>query len=183
MNYIIFFAILITHISSCKTLFDLKNYSKSSAKGSISAKDWIYSYGYTDPEAKLADGQEMMIVLTTAKPKHACPNPEDAVLDAREVAIAIDGKLGEMKLGSKSGKYETQEDLFTYKKEERQATVAFHDPGQAESQQYKFATTGKIKITKITPDSIEGAVVAKYDKNHFINGQFKAKICKYGQLN
>lgn len=170
-------------IISCKSLYDLKSYTKAPAKGSVSGEDWAYAYGYTDPEAKLPEGQEMMIVLTTGKPKHACPDESDKLPDAREVAIAIDGKTGEMKLGGSSGRYETEDDLFTYKKSNRQASVAFHDPNLPESQRFKFATTGKVKITKITPDTIEGAVVAKIDKNQFVNGQFKAKRCKYGQLN
>ena len=170
-------------VISCKSLYDLKSYAKAAAKGSVSGQDWAYAYAYTDPEAKLPDGQEIMIVLTTAKPKHACPDESDKLADAREIAIAIDGKKGEMKLGVSSGRFETEEDMFTYKKTNRQASVAFHDPSLAGSQQFKFATSGKVRITKITADTIEGALVAKIDKNQYVNGQFKAKICKYGQLN
>jgi hypothetical protein len=169
--------------TSCKSLYDLKNYSKSSAKGSISGREWTFAYAYTDPEAKLPDGMETMIVLLTAKPKHACPTEDDKVADAREVAIAVDGKTGEMKIGRKSGRFETEDDMFTYTKAERHASVAFHNPSMPDGQQYVFATSGKVKITRKTPDLIEGAVVAKLNENQFVNGQFKAKVCKYGQLN
>lgn len=168
---------------SCKSLYDLKSYAKAPAKGSISGRDWSYSYAYTDPEAKLPEGQEMMIVLATGKTKHACPDESDKLPDAREVAIAIDGRTGEMRLGAPSGRFETEDDLFAYKKTSRQASVAFHDPNLPEKQRFKFVTNGKVKITKISADSIEGSVLAKIDKNQFVNGQFKAKICKYGQLN
>ena len=168
---------------SCKSFYDLKNYSKSSTKGIISAQEWSFVYAYTDPEAKLPDGMETMIVLLTAKPKHACPTEDDKVADGREVAIAVDGKPGEMKIGGRSGRFETEEDLFTYNKAERHASVAFHDPSLPANQSYIFATTGKVKITKQTPDVIEGAVVAKLSQDQFVNGQFKAKVCKYGQLN
>jgi hypothetical protein len=73
--------------------------------------------------------------------------------------------------------------MFAYKKKVRQASVAFNDPSLPGDQRYIFATTGKVKITRITPDTIEGAVVAKLNQNQFVNGQFKAKVCKYGQLN
>ena len=170
-------------VVSCKSLYDMRNYSKSSAKGAISGEDWAYSYGYTNPEAKLADGQEIMIVLVTAKPKHNCPTEDDKLPDSREIAIAIDGKAGEMKIGAPSDRLETEEDLFTYRKIDRQASVAFYDPSKKESLQYKFATSGKIKITKITGETIEGSVLAKVDKTVYVNGKFKAKVCKYGQLN
>jgi hypothetical protein len=171
------------NLSHCKSLYDLKNYSKSPLKGVISNSEWSYAYAYTDPEAKLPDGQKMMIVLVTGQPKHACPDQTDKLPDAREVAISIDGKVGEMKIGQKSGRFETEDDQFTYTKTERQASVAFHDPTLPENQQYKFATSGKVKINKITSDSIEGVVLAKISRNSFINGQFKAKVCKFGQLN
>jgi hypothetical protein len=170
-------------LTSCKSLYDLKGYSKAPLKGVMTGKEWAFAYGYTDPEADLPDGMEMMIVLTTAKPKHACPDESDRLADAREVAITVDGKPGEMRIGGASGKYETEDDLFTYKKTERKASVAFHDPSRPESQQYMFAKTGKVKITKITATTVEGAVVAKIDPEHFVNGKFKARICKYGQLN
>jgi hypothetical protein len=173
----------ITILNSCKSLYDLKGYSKSSLKGSLTGKEWAYAYGYTDPEAKLPEGMEMMIVLTTGKAKHACPDESDRLADPREVAITIDGKPGESRVGGASGKYETEDDLFTYKKIERKASVAFHDPSLPEAQQYMFAKSGKVKITKITATTVEGAVVAKIDPERFVNGQFKAKICKYGQLN
>lgn len=169
--------------SACRSLYDLNNYAKSSAKGAISGKDWNFLYGYTNPEAKLADGQEIMIVLVSGKTKHACPAEDEKLPDPREIAIAIDGKLGEMKIGTPSDRLETEDDVFTYRKIDRQASVAFFDPTRPTNQQYRFANTGKVKITKITPDSIEGAVVAKIDKSSFINGKFKAKVCKYGQLN
>jgi hypothetical protein len=176
----IFFSVL---ICSCSTLYDVDNYLKSKATGSLSAKDWQHFYGYTDPEAKLPDGMEIMIILTTAKPKYACPRETDKLADPREVIITIDGKPGEMKIGGNSNRYETEDDLFTYKKTDRLAQVSFHDPEQAATQRFLFATRGKVKITKITAKSIEGVLVAKRDKSNFVNGQFKAKICKYGQLN
>lgn len=169
--------------ASCKSLYDLRNYSKSSAKGAVSGEEWTYGYAYTNPEAQLAEGQEIMIVLVTSKPKHACPASDDKLPDQREVAIAIDGKTGEMKIGGRSDRLETEDDLFTYRKIERQATVAFFDPTQTEKNQYKFATSGKVKITKITNEVIEGAVLAKIDRSAFVNGRFKVKVCKYGQLN
>jgi hypothetical protein len=182
-RHLIFYVLASLSLASCKSLYDLKSYSKSSARGAISGNDWVYGYGYTDPEAKLPNGMKHMIVLMTAKPKNACPDVNDQVPDAREVAITIDGKVGEMKLGGNSGNYETEEDLFTYKKQERKAIVALHDPSQPPEKQYAFATSGKVKIIKITADYIQGAVVGKIDPDHFVNGQFKVKICKYGQLN
>jgi len=179
----ILFLIMAMHLSTCKSLYDLKNYSKSSAKGNISGVEWIYAYAYTNPEAKLAEGQEIMIVLATGKPKHACPDTGDQLPDAREVAVAIDGKMGEMKIGAPSDRLETANDMFSYRKTERQAAVAFFDPSKPTDEQYKFATSGKVKITKMTNEVIEGAVLAKVNKTSFINGRFKAKVCKYGQLN
>jgi hypothetical protein len=170
-------------IAGCKSFYDLNSYAKSKMKGSIGTTDWQYAYGYTDPEAKLPDGMEIMIILTTAKPKHACPDVNDKLPDAREVVITIDGKPGEMKIGGSTGRLETEDDMFTYKKSERVAQVSFFDPSQPESKRFLFATRGKVKISKITANSIEGAIVAKLDQGNFANGQFKAKICKYGQLN
>lgn len=175
--------IVLLAFSSCKSLYDLKNYSKSSAKGNISGQEWSYAYAYTNPEAKLADGQEIMIVLVTGKPKHACPDNGDQLPDAREVAIAIDGKTGEMRIGAPTDRLETSDDVFTYRKTERQATVAFFDPSKPKDEQYRFATSGKVRITKLTSEVIEGAVLAKINKVSFVNGRFKAKVCKYGQLN
>ncbi len=168
---------------SCKSFYDLNNYAKSKTKGSINTGEWQYVYGYTDPEAKLPDGMEIMIILTTAKSKHACPNLTNKLTDPREVVITVDGKPGEMKIGGSTNRLETEDDMFSYKKIERIAQVSFHDPSLPESKRFLFATRGKVKISKITTNSIEGAVVAKFDQKNFVNGQFKAKICKYGQLN
>ncbi len=170
-------------ILGCKSLYDFKNYSKSNVKGNISGTEWTYAYAYTNPEAKLADGQEIMIVLVTAKPKNACPDVNDKLADQREVAIAIDGKIGEMKIGAASDRLETSDDMFTYRKLDRQASVAFFDPSKPNDEQYKFATSGKVKITKISKETIEGAILAKINRSIFVNGRFKAKVCKYGQLN
>jgi hypothetical protein len=173
----------LTALVSCKSFYDLNNYAKSKTKGSISTGEWQYAYGYTDPEAKLPDGMEIMIILTTAKPKHACPDVTDKLADTREVVITVDGKPGEMKIGGSNNRLETEADMFTYKKSERIAQVSFHDPSLPEAKRFLFATRGKVKISKITANSIEGAIVAKFDQTNFVNGQFKAKICKYGQLN
>ena len=124
-----------------------------------------------------------MIVLTSGKTRFACPDGKDQLADPREVAIAIDGKPGEMKIGLASDRLETADDTFTYRKVERQASVAFFDPSKPKADQYKFATSGKVKITKINKDVIEGAVLAKVNRSMFVNGKFKAKVCKYGQLN
>lgn len=183
IHLIFLYFLLISQFLGCKSLYDFRGYSKSSVKGYISGSEWNYVYAYTNPEAKLAEGQEIMIVLATGKPKHACPDADDKLPDPREVAVAIDGKPGEMKIGAPSDRLETNDDAFTYRKVERQASVAFIDPSKAKDDQYKFATSGKVKITKINMDSIEGAIVAKVNKTMFINGRFKAKVCKYGQLN
>ena len=124
-----------------------------------------------------------MIILTPEKPKHACPDTKDKVGDAREVIITIDGKLGEMKVNPKGTRVEGTDEMFSYKKEVRSSSVAFLNPNLKKEDQYKFAKTGKIKITKKAPDMIEGLVLAKFDPDNFINGKFRAKICKWGQLN
>jgi hypothetical protein len=177
------FLSLVITISGCKSLYHKSNYSKESALGAISGNDWRFGYGYTDPEAKRPDGIEYMIVLTTKKPKNGCPTPEDKVADRREVIIGIDGKVGEMKIGARDSSYETSEDSFTYQKPTRAGSVAFFDPAKQPKKQFSFATSGKIKVLKITNNSIEGLVVAKNSPEQFVNGRFKAKICKWGQLN
>ena len=183
-HYMFFLYFLLSlQFLSCKSLYDFRNYSKSSVKGNISGAEWNFGYAYTNPEAKLAEGQEIMIVLLTGKPKNACPDVNDAVPDPREVAIAIDGKTGEMKIGAASDRLETSDDMFTYRKVERQASVAFFDPSKPKDEQYTFATSGKVKITKLNKEVIEGAIVAKVNRATFVNGRFKAKVCKYGQLN
>jgi len=182
----IYFGIILLFpiFQSCKTtLYDFKNYSTSSAKGSISGQEWNYAYAYTDPEAKLPEGQEFMIVLVTGATKTACPDRSDQLPDAREVVISIDGKLGEMKIGARSSRLETEDDAFRYVKTERQASLAFFDPSLPEKDQYRFAKSGKVKITTLTKDTVEGSVLAKISKSFFVNGRFKAKVCKYGQLN
>ena len=170
-------------LGACRSLYDKNNYVKAAASGAIGTTEWKYGYAYTDPEAKLPDGIEVMIVLATRKPKNACPTPNDTVQDNREVVIGIDGKLGEMFIGGRTGEYETGDDLFTYNKPRRFGSVAFVQPAIEEKKQYQFASTGKIKITKMTDTSIEGFVVAKANPSLFVNGKFTAKICKWGQLN
>ncbi|MCX6125334.1 MAG: hypothetical protein NTV34_11405 [Proteobacteria bacterium] len=170
-------------LDACRSLYDKNNYVKAAASGAIGANEWKYGYAYTDPEAKLPDGIEVMIVLATRKPKNACPTPSDSVLDNREVVIGIDGKLGEMFIGGRTGEYETGDDLFTYNKSKRSGSVAFVEPANEKKKQYQFASSGKIKITKMTDALIEGFVVAKASPSLFVNGKFTAKICKWGQLN
>jgi hypothetical protein len=169
-------------VTSCKSLYEYKNYSTSSAKGVISGDKWSYEYAFTNPEAKLTDGQEIMIVLITGKPNSPCPKPSDLPEDAREVLIAVDGKRGEMKIGASSSALKSDSDAFIYRKPTRSTMVAFLDPSKDKYEQYKFATSGKVKITKISKDTIEGAVVAKVDASMFVNGRFKAKVCNYSQL-
>jgi hypothetical protein len=91
--------------------------------------------------------------------------------------------LGELKIAARSARLETEDDMFEQVKQQRQASAAFFDPSLPQSEQYKFARTGKIKITKLTSEFIEGSIVAKVSRNMFINGKFRAKVCKYGQLN
>jgi hypothetical protein len=170
-------------LTGCKTLYDFKGYSKSDAKGVISDDEWTYSYAYTDPEARLSDGQSHLIVLVTASPKNACPDKSERVGDGREVIIAIDGKTGEMKIGGRSDKLETEDDMFTYVKPERQASVAFFDPDLPDAEQYKFARSGKVRISILNKEIIEGSVLAKINRKLFVNGKFRAKVCKYGQVN
>jgi hypothetical protein len=170
-------------LPGCKTLYDFKGYAKSDAKGVISGDEWTYSYAYTDPEAQLSEGQSYLIVLVTASPKDACPDKSDRVGDGREVIIAIDGKTGEMKIGGRSDKLETEDDMFTYVKPERQASVAFFDPNLPEGEQYKFARSGKVRISILNKELIEGSVLAKINRKLFVNGKFRAKVCKYGQVN
>jgi hypothetical protein len=172
-----------TMLPSCKSLYDFKGYLKSNAKGAISGSEWAYSYAYTDPEAELPEGQQFMIVLVSAKPKNACPDKSEQIGDGREAIISIDGKLGEMKIAARSARLETEDDMFEQVKQQRQASAAFFDPSLPQSEQYKFARSGKIKITKLTSEFIEGSIVAKVSRSMFINGKFRAKVCKYGQLN
>lgn len=169
--------------SGCRSLYDRDTYVKSPVKGALGGPDWNYVYAYTDAEAKLPEGAEYLVVLTSNKPVHACPDKQDKVKDGREVAIAIDGKVGQMILGGKSGQYETAEDAFTYQKKVRQASVAFFDPSKPADKQYQFATSGKVKILKVSTTEIEGLVIAKVNRDNFINGRFRAKVCKWGQLN
>jgi len=180
-----FFSLIlcITTFPSCKSLYDFKGYLKSNVKGAISGTEWAYSYAYTDPEAELPEGAEYMIVLVSAKPKNACPEKSEKIGDGREAIIAIDGKLGEMKIGARSNRLETEDDMFEQVKEERQTSVAFFDPAQPATEQYKFARSGKVKITSLNSEFIEGSIVAKVNRKMFINGKFRAKVCKYGQLN
>lgn len=170
-------------ISSCKSLYDRDTYVKAPVKGAIGGSEWAYIYGYTDAEAKLPEGAEHLLVLAPLKPAHACPEVGDKKKDGREVSIAIDGKVGEMVIGAKSDRYETADDAFTYKKKSRIGSAAFFDPKKPSDKQYQFATSGKIKILKISATEIEGMIVAKLNPDNFINGRFKAKICKWGQLN
>ena len=100
--FAIVFAV-VTLNSGCKSLYDRDTYVKSSVKGAVGGPDWNYVYAYTDAEAKLPEGSEFLVVLTSNKPVHACPDKEDKVKDGREVSIAIDGKVGQMILGTKSG--------------------------------------------------------------------------------
>lgn len=169
--------------SGCRSLYDRDTYVKSPVKGAVGGSEWNYIYAYTDAEAKLPEGAEYLLVLSSNKPAHACPDKQDKVKDGREVALAIDGKVGQMVVGGKSGQYETAEDAFTYQKKVRQASVAFFDPTKPADKQYQFATSGKIKILKVSTTEIEGLVLAKVNRDNFINGKFKAKICKWGQLN
>lgn len=169
--------------TACRSLYDLKNYVKTPAAGAVSDEEWKYAYAYTDAEAKRPDGIEYIIVLKTQRLKNACPDEKDIASDPREVIIGIDGKVGEMAIGGRTGQFETSEDAFTYTKQRRTGSVAFLDPQQPEDKQYQFATTGKIRISKLTKDVIEGAVVAKASPEYFVNGRFKAKVCKWGQLN
>lgn len=170
-------------VSGCKSLYDRDTYVKTPAKGSIGGSDWNYVYGYTDAEAKLPEGAEFLLVLAPTKTAHACPEAGDKRKDGREVALAIDGKPGEMLIGARTGQYETADDAFTYKRKSRTGSAAFFDPKKAADKQYQFATSGRIKILKISATEIEGMVVAKLNPDNFINGKFKAKICKWGQLN
>lgn len=179
----LFIFCLVAMLSSCKSLYDFKGYSKSSAKGAISGEEWSYGYAYTDAEAKLSEGQQYLVVLATGKGKNACPDKSESLPDAREVIIAIDGKAGEMKIGGRSNVLETEEDMFTYVKVERQASVAFFDPSLPEAEQYQFAKSGKVRITTINKDVIEGSILAKVNRTLFVNGRFRAKVCKYGQVN
>ena len=176
-------AFIVASTQACKSLYDLDSYSKSKATGKISQADWSYGYAYTDPDAKLPDGQEIMIVLTVEKPKHACPDAAHLVGDKRNISISFDGKIGDMIIGGASDALETDDTLFAAGKSLRHATVAFQNPNLPEGKQYIFASKGKLKITKITPKIIQGAFVAKFDENNFGNGQFKAKFCVHGQLN
>ncbi len=170
-------------VYSCKSLYDRTSYVKSAASGQTSSKPWTFVYGFTDAEAKKPEGVSHIIVLLTSKTKNACPDASERGGDGRELIVGIDGKLGEMKIGGKSGKYETSDDFFSYTKSERQGSAAFFDPKKPPSSQYQFATAGKIKITKISKTSIEGFVLAKVNPDNFANGRFKAKICSWGQLN
>ena len=174
---------LVTSTQACKSRYDLNTYSKSKAAGKISEGDWSYGYAYTDPDAKLPAGQEVMLVLLVEKPKHACPDASDLVGDKRNISISFDGKIGDMIIGGATDALETEDTLFSAEKSTRHATVAFQNPSFPEGKQYLFASRGKLKITKITPKIIQGAFVAKFDENNFGNGQFKAKICVHGQLN
>lgn len=183
MKIFALFIPVLFYISSCHSLYDLKNYVKTPAAGVISDREWNYAYGYTDAEAKRPEGIEYIIVLKTQRLKNACPDEKDIAKDPREVIIGVDGKVGEMIVGGRSGQYETPDDAFTYTKQKRMGSVAFLDPQKPADQQYQFATSGKIRVSKLTKDMIEGAVVAKLNPNHFVNGRFKAKICKWGQLN
>lgn len=176
-------AFIVTSTQACKSLYDLDTYSKAKAAGKISDGDWTYGYAYTDPDAKLPAGQEIMIVLLVEKPKHACPDAADLIGDKRNISISFDGKIGDMIIGGPTDALETEDSLFNAEKSVRHATVAFQNPNFAEGKQYLFASRGKLKITKITPKFIQGSLVAKFNESNFGNGQFKAKFCIHGQLN
>lgn len=183
MKYAVIMVLTALGLVACKSLYDRKTYVKTAAAGAIGSGDWKYAYAYTDAEAKLPEGIEYMIILKTQKPANACPDEMDTVKDAREVLIGIDGKPGEMVIGQRSRQYETPDDAFTFKKPQRSGSVAFLDPSKPAKSQYQFATSGKIKITKFSADAIEGMVVAKVSPDYFVNGKFRAKVCKWGQLN
>jgi hypothetical protein len=170
-------------VFGCRSLYDRNNYVKAAARGQISNQDWGFLYGYTDAEAKKPDGIEHIIVLTSTKPVNACPGETEKPKDGREVILGIDGKKGEMQISGRTGQYESPEDLFKYSKTLRKATAAFFDPAKEASLQYQFAKSGKIKVSRISDQFIEGYVVAKLSPEYYANGKFKAKLCKWGQLN
>lgn len=183
MNRLLLLISLMVLATGCRSLYDRSDYVKSPVKGQISASDWLYVYAYTDAEAKKPDGIAHILVLTTRKPTNGCPSQDNTVTGHKELIIGIDGKVGEMTVGGKSGEYESSDEMFTYKKAQRKGTVAFFDASKQGTAQYQFATNGKIKITKITATTIEGFVLARINPDNYANGKFKAKLCKWGQLN
>ncbi len=88
-----------------------------------------------------------------------------------------------MTLVGPSDNVENADTLFKLTKITRHATIAFNNPNLAKGSQFIFATHGKLNITKVSPEAIHGKFLAKFDKENFANGQFKAELCKYGQLN
>ncbi len=167
--------------SSCKSLYDRNTFLKESAQGNLSDEEWAFVLGYTDAEAKRPEGVSHILVLMPNKTKFACPRDSDKT-KSKEVVIAIDGKLGDMVIGGDSGQYETGE-MFKYKPITRNANVSFFDPNMPSGKEYVFAKSGRVRITKMTKDLIEGFVLAKASPSNFVNGRFKVKLCRWGQLN
>lgn len=169
--------------SSCKSLYDIDNYVPKPASGLFASEAWNFAYGFTDPEAKLPDGFDTMIILVSSKPKSNCPDRDDPLLSGKEIAIAIESKSGESHILQNSGAFETEDDLFRYEKQKRVTSVAFIDHNESEQKRYRFATKGKVKILRKSKTDIEGSIMAKFSKSFYINGKFRAKICQFGQLN
>ncbi len=170
-------------VSCASSRAEIETLLNENLSGTLNAQPWQFVYGYTDPEARLPEGQAHMIVLLATRPKINCPDEKTPLTDTRAVVFTIPAKPTLLGIGKKA-LAKKSEYGFDGDPLERvaQGAMAFSF-GTKPKRAMKSASTGLIKITSITSTQIRGQIFGKIDAQNYVNGQFIARVCQYGQIN
>lgn len=141
-----------------------KTYVNQDLYGVIDGKLWNYKHAYIDPSIKTPEEEDLVLVFLPFKPKNPCDkSAQEQAGVATVMATAPNSKLAVMLERGTSRMLQ-----FHFEREGRQFVTS--------------AKIGKLKLTKLGSDRVQGKLLAKYNKRLWVAGNFEAVVCDYREM-
>lgn len=141
-----------------------KNYVNQDLYGVIDGKLWTYKHAYVDPSIATPEEEDLVVVFLPFKPKNPCDKAAHEQAGVTSVmATAPNSTLAVMLERGTSRMLQ-----FHFERQGRQFVTS--------------AKVGKLKLTKLGTDKLQGKLLAKYNNKLWVAGNFEAVICDYRDM-
>ena len=157
----------ITLISGCtqRKAGYVDRFAKRKASGMVEGKTWKYRYAYVDPTLSTGLDSDYMFIFLPYKPKTPCPRQGEIPSSVATIQVAapkVSKKTTKLRGGTPRA-------------------LGFMPPVKGGADPM-VADQGRFQIRKLKGKTIRGRLLAKYDNENWINGDFKARMCDIAEM-
>ncbi|MNJ94895.1 hypothetical protein D3C87_125990 [compost metagenome] len=133
------------------------DYRSEAAAGMINGAGWVFLSGTARPQYN--DSSRLSLSLYNEDFTDPCSGFS---YGRANVLTSVPARVGETVLGEMPDVH----------------TVTFSYVNEDGSGGNMIAYDGRLAITEITAETVSGFIIAEYDRQSFINGSFKLKVCE-----